>query len=714
LRTHIPVQLTRFIGREQEIDDVARLLSDARLLTLTGPGGCGKTRLAVAVATQVEHKYEDGAVWVDLASIADGSLVSQTVAKAVYVKEQPGQSVDETLVDSLRLKQILLILDNCEHLIADCARLVSSLLSACPDMHILTTSREPLALAGESLYPISPLSLPPAEMVVGRGPKAMRAPDTHESLVEYEAVALFIDRAAAIVPGYSLAPENGRAIADICIRLDGMPLAVELAAARVNVLTAEQIAARLDTRFTLLRSDERVVVDRRHQTLRTAIDWSYDLLAQLEQLMLQRLSVFAGGCSLDAAEIVCAGDGIEREQVLDLLASLVNKSLVTAVTLHRNEARYSLLQTIRHYGQEKLEGAEEWVGLKDRHLRCYLELAEQIESRLKGEDQQLWLNRLADEYDNIRATLSWSLRSGQIEQGMRIANALYQYWTVRDFAEEGLDWLEQLLAQADENVPAVVRATALAYAVNIAAFRGNHLAMESFGQEAAAFAVSIGNQNEEALMWIFAAQSFSARMRGDHEAALDFGMREIELIRRFKDNYQLGMSLTIYSFMAMSLRKYDEAHTMLDEGLPLLRQAGNPYRLAMALNFSGDLARCEQDYEAAQTAYEESIALLRELESVRDLASALHNLGHACVHLGDAGRATTLFKESMALHQEQGNRPGMTECLLGFAALAVVSDLPAVGASLLAAAAAIGGRHVTSEWAATSMEYEHYLDRARA
>jgi non-specific serine/threonine protein kinase len=701
--TRIPVQLTRFIGREQEIGDITRLLNEARLLTLTGPGGCGKTRLAAAVATQIEDRYEDGAIWVDLASIADESLVSQAVAKALDVKEQPGRSAAESLIDFLSEKQILIILDNCEQLREGCQQLINALLSDTV-ISILTTSREPLDVRGERLYLVPTLSLPPRNF----------PPDDLVGISQFEAIQLFVERAQLVLPAFAITVANADTIIHICRQLDGLPLAIELAAARVNVLTGEQIAARLGNRFTLFKSDERVVTDRRHQTLRTAIDWSYDLLAQSEQLLLQRLSVFAGGCSLDEVEIVCVGDGIEREQVLDLLASLVKKSLVTAVTLQRSEARYTLLETIRQYGQEKLQAASEWTRLRDRLLRCFLQLTTEIEPRLWREDQKLWLNRLEDEYDNIRAALSWSLESGETEQGLRIANALYQFWTIRDYAEEGLNWLEQLLEQAGEDVAAGVRANALDYALNMAAFRGNYVAVERYGQEAAALAASIGDQDEEALMWTYAAQGYHARLMGDHEAAFDFGQRELELIRKYKDAFQLSMSLTIYSFGAMSLGKYDEAHAMLDEGLPLLRQAGNPYRLAMALNFSGDLARCERNYREAQTAYEESIALLREIDAVRDLASALHNLGHTCLHLGDAERATALFRESMALHQEQDNRPGMTECLLGFAGLAVDSRLLGVGACLLAAAAKIGGRHVTSEWAATSMEYEHYLDRARA
>jgi tetratricopeptide (TPR) repeat protein len=295
-----------------------------------------------------------------------------------------------------------------------------------------------------------------------------------------------------------------------------------------------------------------------------------------------------------------------------------------------------------------------------------------------------------------------------------IAIALYLFGTIRDYSEEGLTWLERLLALADERVPPVVMANALCYAVTTAEFRGNHEAQLAYGRGAAALVESIGDTDKDALRWALATQAFLARKAGDHQLAYALARRQIDLTRELGDTYQLSLALSIWSFTAMSLGKYGEARAMLDEALPLLRQMGNPYRIAMALNFSGDLARCEQNYQQAQTAYEESISLLQEIDAVRDLASALHNLGHTSLHLGDVERAGDLFDEGMALRREQGNWPGMAECLLGYAALAVVSGAPAAGARLLAAAAALGGRHITSEWAATSMEYEHYLAQTRA
>jgi DNA-binding NarL/FixJ family response regulator len=451
-----------------------------------------------------------------------------------------------------------------------------------------------------------------------------------------------------------------------------------------------------------------------HRTLRAAIDWSYDLLSTPEQIMLRRLAVFAGGCSLATAEAVCAGDGVEHEQVLELLSSLANKSLVVAHTLQRSEARYSLLETIRQYAYEKLRASGEWSATHDRHLQCFLQMVEEILPKLRGPYQQLWLNWLEGEYDNIRAALAWSLESERTEAGLRIANAIYQYWTVRDNVEEGLAWVERLLAQADEGISPVVRANALAYASFLAGFRGNDSAQMRYGDEAAVVAEAAGDAGKPALAWALAAQAYGARAAGGYYTEFTLGQRVIQLYRELGDLYLVGVCLSTYSFTAMSLGNYEAARAMLDEALPLLRKVGDPYRIAMALNFSGDLARCEQQYGRAQTAYEESIVLLREVGAVRDLASTVHNLGHTCLHRGDVERAYALFSESMAAHLAQRNTPGVAECLISFAAMAVVCGLPAAGARLLATVVAIGGQRVVSTWAATRMEYEHYLASARA
>ena len=698
-RTTIPIVLTSFVGRKHDLGEVSRSLAASRLLTLTGPAGCGKTRLALRIATEVNRAYTDGVHCVELARLADPALVPQRVARVLQVREQRDRSIVEGLLEALQDRQLLLVLDNCEHVLSACAQLAQTLLAG-TEIRMLATSREPLSITGEMRYPVSPMALPP---------RTLRA----DEMAHFDAIQLFVERARAIVPAFELTAANAGVVASICQQLDGMPLAIELASARVNILTVEQIAARLDDRFGLLGGAPHVTQSH-HRSLRAAIDWSYDFLATSEQIMLRRLSVFMGGCSLATAETVCAGDGVEREQVLALLSSLVDKSLVVAHTLQRDEARYALLETIRQYGHEKLIASGEWSAIRDRHLQCFLQLAEATLPKLRGPYQHLWLDWLDGEYDNIRAALAWSLERDRIEDGLRITNAIYQFWTVRDYVQEGLAWVERLLLQANERIPPVVHVNALAYASMLAGFRGNAAKQIHYGREAAVVAEAAGDAGRPALTWALAAQAYAARAAGDYQTELTLSLRRLQLHREFGELFLLGVGLSTTSFTAMSLGQYDAARAMLDEGLAVLRQVGDPYRIAMALNFSGDLLRCEQQYAQAQRAYEESIALLRELGAVRDLASVLHNLGHTCLHLGDVARGHALFSESMAAYLAQRNTPGVAECLIGFAALAAICHLPAAGARLLAAAVAIGGQRVATMWAATRMEYEHYLALARA
>ncbi len=712
--TRIPTQLTRFIGREREIGDIIRLLATARLLTLTGPGGCGKTRLAAAVATQLKDGYEDGVAWVNLASISDNTLVSQVAARSLNVKEQPGQSVEETLVDHLGGRQILLILDNCEHLIGTCARLVGTLLSDCPDLRILTTSRESLALAGETVFLVPALSMPSPMELSEIDLPAMGSDVGLESLSRYEAIALFLDRAAAIVPRFVLTPENARAIADICTTLDGMPLAIELAATKVTVLTAAQIAERLDNRFVLLRSDRRSVADQRHQTLRATIDWSYRLLTPQEQRLLQRLSVFAGGCTLAAAEAVCCAADEEKTRLLPLLSTLVTKSLIMSETVQRSEARFALLETIRQYAQDELEKAGKGLVVRHRHLRYFAQLAQETEPKIRGEYQKLWLNWLETENDNLRAALSWSLDSAQIEVGLRMACALFQFWTIRDYVQEGLVWLQRLLQRSEAGVPPLLRSNALARASTLAGRRGLVELEKEYSDEAANLAEAAGDAGRRALAWARGTQAWVAHKMGDDEKALALGMDAIRLGRELDDRYNLGLSLSLISFVAMSLDRYDQAQSMLDEALPLLRQSGDTYRLAMGLNYYGDLARCRGQHAQSLAYYEECLALLRDIDAVRDQASVYHNLGHSLLHLGRDERARSLFEMSLATHQAQGNELGIVECLIGFAALAIRGNRPEAGLRLLASVATLGGDRVISEWAATRSEYQFYVARARS
>lgn len=696
---NLPTVLTSFIGREHETGEIIRLLASSRMLTLTGAAGCGKTRLAMRVAAHTRPQYTDGVYWVELARSSDSTLVPQLVARVLHVAEQSELPIIQGLLNGLRNKHLLLVLDNCEHVLSACAQLVERLLAA-TSITILATSREPLKITGEMLYPVRPMALPPKNRI-------------EDDISQFDAIRLFVERAHATVPAFELTANNAGAVASICRKLDGIPLAIELASARINVLAVEQIAARLDDRFRFLTAASHVTYSQ-HDTLRAALDWSHNLLTVPEQTLLRRLSVFPGGCSLPMIETVCVGDSVEYEHVIDLLSSLVSKSLIVADTLQRGEARYLMLETIRQYGQEKLIASGEWSSLRDHHLEYVLRVTEETEPKLKGQYQQLWLDWLESEFANIRAALAWSLESRNIEAGLRIFIALYQFWAIRDYAEEGFAWSERLLSEANESVSLAARANTLSYATNLAGFRGNVAAIERYRDIAILIAEKAGDKDRSALMWALNAQYFAAHVEGDHQTEFALARRIIQLQREAGDYYLLAIALCTGSFTAMSLGKYNEARELLDEGLPLLRELGNPYRIAMALNFSGDLARCEGNYAQAQAAYEDSIAILREINAVRDLASALHNLGHACLRMGDIRRAGELFDQCMAIHRAQENAPGMAECLIGFAALSIVCGLPAAGIRLFSALVTIGGERIATAWAATKLEYKHYLALAHA
>ncbi len=606
----------------------------------------------------------------------------------------------------VRQKQLLLILDNCEHLREACAQLAHELLSQSPELRILATSREPLAIAGETIYPVSGLAWPSVKA---------KLKDTPQDLMQYDAVRLFVERARAISPNFNLTTENAWSTVEICRRLDGLPLALELASARVNVLTVQEIAARLNDRFALLISGQRRGLEPRHHTLRGAIDWSYTLLPVDEQVLLRRLAVFDAGCTLDTAEAVCSGEGIAAEHTLNQISSLVSKSLVLADTIGRAQARYRLLETIREYALEKLDGAGETARLRDRHLDLFLARAEEAAPKLNDAYQQLWLNWLEGEHDNLRAALAWSLESGRIEAGLRIAISISRFWEIRGYVPEGLVWFERLLAQADEGVSQVVRANALVYASFFAMFLGNASVATAYGREASALAEAAGDEGNPILILALSSLASGARMTGDYQTSFTTGERAIQLLRASPGpRFYLGMSLLAQGDVAMELGYYDTSRTLLVESLAIAREAGDAFRIAHAFNSLGDLARCEGNYAEARTAYENSVALLRDLAAQHDLASILRNLGRACLLLGDVERAGALFRESLAAHLAEQNTSGMTECLIGLASAAVVRGLPAAGARLLAAAVALRGQRAASVWPAKRMEIEPYLELARA
>jgi non-specific serine/threonine protein kinase len=701
---NLPASVSSFIGREQELREIRQHLGEHRLITLTGTGGTGKTRLALEAAAGELNLFADGVWLVELAGISTQDLVAQTIARVLALPETPDLTPIEGLGAFLQSRHMLLVLDNCEHLIDEAAHITTFLLTRCPRLVLLATSREPLAIGGEAVLRVPSLRLPdPTE------------PVEWANVLRYDAIRLFVERAHALEPLFQLTPSNAEAIVEICCRLDGIPLALELASARVNVLTVQEIAARLNHGFALLASGQRSGLEPRHQTLQAAIDWSYILLTAEEQTLLRRLAVFAAGFTLDMAEAVCSGAGIVQGQILNLLSSLVRKSLVVAETTSRAQARYRLLETIREYALSKLAAAGEVTWLRDQHLDQFLARAEEAAPRLHDAYQQLWLNWLEGEHDNLRAALAWTLHSGRIEAGLRIANALVRFWEIRGYVREGLVWFEQLLAQANEEISVAVRVNALTFAAFLADFLGDATAPLAYGHKAVAFAEAAGDEDKGLLGFAVAGLVAAMRAAGDYQTALPIVERSIHLFRASSwPSFHLGMSLMVQGGLALELGDYESARAALNEGLSMAREAGDAFRIAYTLKSFGDLASCQQQYAEAQAAYEQTVALLRDLGATHDLAVPLHNLGHACLHLGDVERAYALFTESLALHQAQHNAPGMAECLIGFAALAVVQGSPAAGARLLATAGTLGVRHAKSSWAATRREYEHYLALARA
>ena len=700
MATNLPLQLTSFLGREQDKAEVVRLLSSGRLLTLTGAGGLGKTRLALEVAHRLSDQFANGAWMVDLAPLRDAALLPQTIAQSIGFQPTAAQPLLESLFEHLQPKQMLILLDNCEHLIAACAELVQQLLLQAPELSLLATSREALGITGETVYPLQGMAWPSG---IGS-----------HNVLQYDAVRLFVERAKTTAPKFALTLENTSAVVEICKRLDGIPLALELASARVKVLTVQEIAARLENRLTLLASGQRSGLEARHLTMRATIDWSHALLNPDEQTLFRRLAVFEGGCTLAAVETVCVENGIEVGRILEVLSSLVDKSLVLAETLGRAQARYRVLETVREYALEKLTEAGELTQLRERHLELFLSHAEEAEGKLYEADQPLWLNWLEGEHDNLRAALAWSLEAGEIAEGLRLANGILRFWEIRGYAQEGLGWFGRLCAQMDDTVPLAVRVYALTNAAFMAYFVGNVPTTLTYGQQAVALAESAGEAGERLLVYALGGLGSGMEAMGDFAATFAIQERGIRLLRgSVQAPHFLGMFLMMQGGAATDIGRYPEARACLDEALVFALEARDGFRQAHTFNLLGGLARCEGNYPAALAAYQQSVRLFRELEAQRDLATPLHNFGFTLLHLGDHPQAHALFLESMGLHQAQHDKLGMAECLVGFAALAIIRGLP-VGVRLLAAAQALNRPRAKASWAAFQLECERYQALAQA
>jgi predicted ATPase/DNA-binding CsgD family transcriptional regulator len=667
-RHNLPTPLSTFIGREIEITEIKQRLAAVRLLTLTGPGGCGKTRLAIRVASDLLTKYVDGVWLADFAPLTDGVLVPQVVASALGIQGQVERTIPDALIEYFLNQHILLVLDNCEHLVIACAQLAETLLQACPGLTILATSRENLGIPGEAVWSVPALSLP--------DPRPRRDPSSKRSaLSEYEkseSVQLFVVRASAAVPTFSLTEQNGGWVAEICRRLDGMPLAIELAAARVKMLDVEDILQRLDDVFRVLTEGSRTALPR-HKTLQSAIDWSYNLLTDSEQTMLKRLSVFAGGWTVEASESVCTAEGADPGETLNTLTHLADKSMIEVGRSIGGKIRYRMLETIREYAWNRLRESGDTAIIQRRHAETFLTLArreERTESRLFWPEITA-VDRLESDLDNFRTALTWcSLDSSGHELGLRLASALAQFWQMRGYLSEGREYFEHLLS-ISENVAAPARAEALSFAGYLSIYADDLERGVAFLKKSLALYRNLGDKS--GIAWQLGWLGWVSVAQGDLSSAKTFARQALGLQKELNDN--LGAAVALVSL--------GEAEYLL-----------------------GDLAKAEM-------AFEESLSLVRDIGNLYIVGRRLTRLGQIASSQANLQKADLLVKEGLVTCVENGDKSGATMALAALAGIASVQGDFVRVARLLGSVEALREVYGTSLWYVDRLEYERCVETLR-
>ena len=638
-KSYLPTQLTSFVGRERAIAEVKRLLQEAHLLTLTGPAGTGKTRLALRLAAEVLDDFDDGVFFVDLAPINQPELVGDTIAQALGVMTVTEQPISRALENYLGSKKLLLLLDNLEHLL-EAASLVGDLLSAAPGLKVLVTSREVLRLYGEQEYPVMPLGLPD-----------LSNPDSVSALTDYEAVALFTQRAQAVKPDFTLTDEDAQAVAEICIRLDGLPLAIELAAARVKLFSPQALLGQSESRLATLHDGPRDLPERQ-RTLRGAIDWSYELLDDAKKTLFARLSVFQGGRTIEAVEAVCCHD--VPIDALDGLASLLNKNLLRHEEGPDGEPRFSMLETIHEYGRERLQASGQAEDMHRRHAEYFTALAERAEPYTRGgPDQMRWLWRLEADHDNLRAAYTWSMQGGDVELGLRLVGALGYFWWRQGHYTEGHQWATRALDTVGSlDAPAPVRAALLDTAGVVAHYSHDQDTGKDMQREALALYRELGNKRDTG--WVL-------------------------------------MYLAVQSLGKPD--EYEEAIAHVEEALALLRGVEDRTGIAQALTVVGELARHHGDLLYATKVFKEGLSIAREFGDVLRQVFILDSLGYIALRDDDVETAATLAHEALDLALEVGYKPHIPAALAGLAAVYMADGLPQHAARLLGAADALFSAH---------------------
>jgi non-specific serine/threonine protein kinase len=658
---YLPHALTSIVGREDERLEVAALLQRSRLVTLTGPGGIGKTRLAIEVASEVVGDFSDGVWLVALDSVTEGTRVIGQIANVLQVKETTSKSLLMSVAESLHGKHQLLVLDNCEHVLRASLEAAGHLLGECGGLRILATSREALGITGETVWAVPPLAVPEPDHLP-QGKAARR-----EVLLGYDSVKLFVERAQAVQKTFTLTAEDAPWAARLCASLEGIPLAIELAAGRIRAMTVEQITERLQNELGSLRllTGGSRSASHRQQTLRGALDWSFNLLSEAEQILLPRLAVFAGGWDLESAEEVCIGGGIERGDVLDLLSSLVDKSLVVFRRADiKGEGRFLLLEMVRQYSAEKLAQSGTLERIRTQHRNWYLALAEQAKPQIKGPNQQTWLERLETEHDNLRAALQWCTEeatSQSVEEGLRLASALWGFWEIRGYITEGRGHLERTLAQDSGQAWTLWRARVLGALGSAFLIQSDYAMAKTFCEEALLIFQSLGDQ-------LGVADTGNglgniAYRQGHYLSAKALYEESLSHRRELNDRRGIALTLNNLGNIASQLGDNKAATALYEESLQIRRELGDIRGIAYALRSLGSQAYARGDYAAAQMLHEEALRLRRELGDERGIAESLVNLGVNAMYRGDKTSALALFEQGETLNRKLGQPYLIAVCL---------------------------------------------------
>jgi predicted ATPase/DNA-binding CsgD family transcriptional regulator len=698
IQATLPHEPNSFVGREQELGELHRLLRGTRVLTLCGAGGIGKTRLALRILSAVAGEFPDGVCFVELADLRQPDQVVSRIAGAIGVTEEPGRPLLDTLADALGARRLLLALDNCEHLIDMCARVCQHLLAKAPRLHMLTTSREPLHVAAETVWQVPPLSVAPA---AGAG-----------DAYSYEAVRLFADRAAASFPGFAVGPANATAIAALCRALDGMPLAIELAAARVRALSVDQIRSRLADRFGLLTGGDRTAPERQ-RTLRAAIEWSHELLTIPEQVLLRRLSVFVGW-SLEMAEQVCTDEVIPPEDILDLMTALVDKSLVVREPEVMGQARYRMLDSIREYAAARLAGAGE-VALFQRRLCDYTVREAEVSGAVgMARTKAPWSARvdLFRRYDadvgNVTQVLNWCLAEGDAEAGLRLCVAVRPVWLVRGSLAEGTEWIDSFLSLGGSSVPAGVRGAALVERAQLVISR-DPAAAEPDARAGLDLCRAAGDDFGAASALNLLSEIAVHTGQADEAAAL--AGEALAVARAARDGWNEGYSLGTQAAVAGLRGKLREAQELAEAAIAVMDRIDQQWGVARTLLGLGDLARLRADPDGASRHYMQALPILRELGTRPETARCLAGLGRVAIDLGATELAREHLGESLRLSHDTGSRIGVARGLAAFAALARAEQRPELAILLIAAASAL--REVAGLPGLPGAQTERYRSAAR-